>query len=105
MTLSVAILDWGRAASIVKMADSERDLAKFDVQKAKKEFDRSVIVQVEQFGLLKDQLMTAKEADRVAENGYKIALKRFETVRLALPTSTSHLQSVKQQNVIISDPS
>ncbi len=84
LTLSVPILDWGRAASTVKMAESERDLAQFDVQKAKEDFDRSVIVQVEQFSLLKDQLITAKEADRVAENGYKIALKRFQNGEISI---------------------
>ena len=84
LTLSVPILDWGRAASAVKMAESERDLAQFDVQKAKEDFDRGVIVQIEQFGLLKDQLKTAKEADRVAENGYKIALKRFQNGEISI---------------------
>jgi len=84
LTVSVPILDWGRAASSVKMAESQRDLAQFDVQKAKEDFDRSVIVQVEQFGLLKDQLKTAKEADRVAENGYKIALKRFQNGEITI---------------------
>jgi len=84
LTVSVPILDWGRAASTVKMAESERDLAQFDVQKARDDFDRSVIVQVEQFGLLKDQLKTAKEADRVAENGYKIALKRFQNGEISI---------------------
>jgi hypothetical protein len=84
LTLSVPILDWGRAASTVKMAEAQRDLAQFDVQKAKEDFDRSVIVQVEQFGLLKDQLKTAKEADRVAENGSKIALKRFQNGEISI---------------------
>jgi outer membrane protein len=84
LTVSVPVLDWGRAASAVKMAESQRDLAQFDVQKAKEDFDRSVIVQVEQFGLLKGQLITAKEADRVAENGYKIALKRFQNGEISI---------------------
>jgi len=84
LTMSVPILDWGKAASTVKMAEAQRDLAQFDVQKAKEDFDRSVIVQVEQFGLLKDQLKTAKEADRVAENGYRIALKRFQNGEISI---------------------
>jgi len=84
LTVSIPILDWGRAASAVKMAESQRDLAEFDVQKARENFDRSVIVQVEQFSLLRDQLITAKEADRVAENGYKIALKRFQNGEISI---------------------
>lgn len=84
LTMSVPILDWGHAASTVKMAESQRDLAQYDVQKAKEDFDRGVIVQVEQFGLLKGQLKTAKEADRVAENGYKIALKKFQNGEISI---------------------
>jgi len=84
LTMSVPILDWGKSASTVKMAEAQRDLAHFDVQKAKEDFDRSVIVQVEQFSLLKDQLKTAKEADRVADNGYRIALKRFQNGEISI---------------------
>lgn len=84
LTMSIPVLDWGHAASTVKMAEAQRDLAQFDVQKAKEDFDRSVIVQVEQFGLLKGQLKTAKEADRVAENGYRIALKRFQNGEISI---------------------
>lgn len=84
LTLSVPVLDWGRSASAVKMAESQRDLVEYDVAKAREDFDRSVIVQVEQFSLLKDQLKTANEADKVAENGYKIALKRFQSGEISI---------------------
>lgn len=84
LSLSVPILDWGRSASAVKMAESQRDLVEFDVVKAREDFDRGVIMQVEQFSLLKDQLKTANEADRVAENGYKIALKRFQNGEISI---------------------
>ena len=50
LTFSIPILDWGKAASSVKMAESNRDLVSFDVKQAFEDFDRSVIVQVEQFG-------------------------------------------------------
>jgi len=76
--LSIPILDWGQAASAVKMAETERDLIIFDVEKDRNDFERSVVVQVEQFSLLKDQLVTTKEADKVAANGYLIALKQFQ---------------------------
>ncbi|MGE5428558.1 MAG: TolC family protein [Methylococcaceae bacterium] len=76
--LSIPILDWGQSASAVKMAETDRDLIIFDVEKDRTDFDRSVVVQVEQFSLLKDQLVTTKEADKVAANGYQIALKQFQ---------------------------
>ncbi len=84
LTLSVPILDWGRSASAIKLAESERDLVVYDVEKDKRDFERSVIVQVEQFSLLKDQLTTAEEADKVAENGYQIALKKFQNGEISI---------------------
>ena len=84
LTFSVPILDWGKAASSVKMAESNRDLVSFDVKQAFEDFDRGVVVQVEQFGLLKEQLKTAEEADKVAANGYIIALKKFQNGEITI---------------------
>ena len=84
LNVSIPILDWGRSASSINLAESQRDLAIFDVEKEKKDFERGIVVQVEQFGLLKDQLITAEEADKVAENGYKIALKKFQNGEISI---------------------
>ncbi|NQU52564.1 MAG: TolC family protein [Bacteroidetes bacterium] len=92
ISVSVPILDWGRSASTVKLAESQRDLTIFDVNKDIEDFDRGVIVQVEQFGLLKDQLKTANEADRVAGNGYLIALKKFQNGELSITDLNIALQ-------------
>lgn len=78
LALSIPILDWGQSASAVKLAESQRDLVIYDVEKDRTDFERSVVVQVEQFSLMKDQLITTKEADKVAANGYLIALKQFQ---------------------------
>lgn len=92
VALSVPILDWGRSASTVKLAETERELTIFNVNKEIEEFDREVVVQVEQFSLLKDQLKTATEADKVAENGYIIALKRFQSGELSITDLNIALQ-------------
>lgn len=84
LSLSIPILDWGQSSSAVKLAESQRDLVIYDVEKEREDFERSVVVQVEQFGLMKDQLNTAKEADKVAENGYKIALKQFQNGEISI---------------------
>jgi outer membrane protein TolC len=92
ISVSVPILDWGRSASTVKLAESEREITIFDVQKDIEDFDRSVIVHVEQFRLLKDQLKTADEADKVAENGYLIALRKFQNGELSITDLNIALQ-------------
>ncbi|MDN5213320.1 TolC family protein [Fulvivirgaceae bacterium BMA12] len=84
LTLKVPILDWGKAASAVKLAESRRELVLYDVEREKLNFEREVVVEVEQFNLLKDQLETAKEADKVAENGYLIALKKFQNGEISI---------------------
>jgi len=84
LALSIPILDWGQSASSVKLAESQRDLVLYDVNKDREDFERSVVVQVEQFGLMKDQLITAKEADKVSESGYQIALKQFQNGEITI---------------------
>ena len=84
LSLSIPILDWGRSESEVKLAESRKDLVEFDVAKDREDFEREVIVQVEQFSLLKDQLVTAREADKVAENGYLISLKKFQNGEISI---------------------
>lgn len=96
VSLSIPILDWGRSASTVKLAESERELTIYNVNKDMEEFDREVVVQVEQFGLLKDQLKTAEEADKVAENGYQIALRKFQNGELSITDLNIALQEREQ---------
>jgi outer membrane protein TolC len=84
LTLNVPILDWGKSASAVKLAESQRDLVIYDVERERLDFEREVIVQVEKFNLLKDQMETSKEADKVAENGYLISLKKFQNGEISI---------------------
>jgi len=76
----------------VKLAESKRDLVVFDVEKDRADFERSVIVQVEQFKLLKAQLETTLEADNVAGNGYLIALKKFQNGEISITDLNISLQ-------------
>ena len=92
LSLSIPILDWGRSASKIKLAESRRELVVYDVENDKRSFDREIVVQVEQFSLLKDQLTTAKEADKVAENGYEIALKKFQNGEISITDLNISLQ-------------
>ncbi|MBL7110911.1 MAG: TolC family protein [Bacteroidales bacterium] len=92
LSLSIPILDWGRSESQVKLAQSLHDLVVYDVEKDKERFERGVIVQVEQFGLLRDQIKTAGAADKVAENGYLIALKKFQNGEISITDLNISLQ-------------
>jgi hypothetical protein len=92
LSMSIPILDWGRSSSAVKLAESQRELVVYDVEKDISDFERGVVVQVEQFGLLRDQLNTAREADKVAGNGYLIALKKFQSGEISITDLNISLQ-------------
>ena len=84
LSMSIPILDWGRSESQVKLAESRRELVIYDVEKDRQDFERGVVVMVEQFNLIKIQLETAKAADEVAGEGYLIALKKFQNGEISI---------------------
>jgi outer membrane protein TolC len=92
LSLSIPILDWGRSTSRIKMAESQRELVLYDVANDKRNFEREIVVQVEQFSLLKDQMTTSEEADKVSENGYEIALKKFQNGEISITDLNISLQ-------------
>ncbi len=92
LALSMPIMDWGRSESRVKLAESQRELVLYDVDQDRQDFERGVVVQVEQFNLIKSQIATAEAADRVAEEGYKIALKKFQNGEISITDLNISLQ-------------
>lgn len=103
LSFNIPILDWGKSASAVKLAESRRELVIYDVEKERQDFEREVIVQVEQFNLLQDQMETATEADNVAGDGYKIALKKFQNGEISitdLNISLSEREKAKRDYII-----
>ncbi|MFH0759704.1 MAG: TolC family protein [Bacteroidota bacterium] len=84
LSLSVPILDWGRSESQIKLAESQRELVLYDVDQDRQDFERGVVVQVEQFNLIKSQIETAEAADKVAAEGYLIALKKFQNGEISI---------------------
>jgi outer membrane protein TolC len=92
LSLSVPIMDWGRSESRIKLAESQRELVLYDVDQDRQDFERGVVVQVEQFNLIKSQIATAEAADKVAEEGYKIALKKFQNGEISITDLNISLQ-------------
>ena len=84
LAMSIPILDWGRSESQVKLAESQRELVLYDVDQDRQDFERRVVVQVEQFNLIKSQIETAEAADKVAAEGYLIALKKFQNGEISI---------------------
>jgi outer membrane protein len=96
LSFNIPVLDWGRSASSVKMAESKNELVKYEVNQQGQQFEREVIVQVEQFMLLYEQIETSQQADKVAENGYQIALKQYQNGSLGITNLNIALQEREQ---------
>lgn len=96
LSFNIPVLDWGRSSSQVKMAESRSELVKYEVEQETQQFEREVIVQVEQFMLLYEQIETSQQADRVAENGYQIALKQYQNGNLSITNLNIALQEREQ---------
>ena len=92
LSLSMPIMDWGRSESVVKLAESQRELVLYDVDQDRQDFERGVVVLVEQFNLIRSQIATAEAADKVAEEGYKISLKKFQNGEVSITDLNISLQ-------------
>jgi outer membrane protein TolC len=92
LSVSMPIMDWGRSESKVKLAESRRELVLYDVDQDRQDFERGVVVQVEQFNLIKSQITTAEAADKVAGEGYIIALKKFQNGEISITDLNISLQ-------------
>ena len=92
LSFVIPILDGGRSASAIKLAESRYDLVIYDVNKDREDFERKVVVQVEQFSLLKEQIETSANADVVANNGYQIAQKKFQNGEISITDLNIFLQ-------------
>jgi outer membrane protein len=96
LTFNIPVLDWGRSASRVKIAESKHELVKYEVTQLQQQFEREVIVQAEQFNLLYEQIESSQQADIVADNGFVIALKQYQNGNLSITDLNISLQEKEQ---------
>ncbi len=74
---TLPILDWGLNKGKYKLAQSNQEVVKTNIQQAKIDFDQEVILNVAQFNLQDDQVMIAAKADTIAQRRYKVTKQRF----------------------------
>lgn len=96
LSFNIPIVDWGRSASRVKMAESSCELTRYEVEQQQQKFDREVIVQAGQFSLLYEQIETSRQADQVAEASYNIALRQYQNGNLSITDLNIALQEREQ---------
>lgn len=72
--LSIPIADWGKSKAIMEIARSNEELTRLQVGQERVNFERDILVKVQQFDQVRDQV-------RLAERTYEIAQKRLSITR------------------------
>lgn len=75
--IQLPIVDWGLGRGRYRMAQSNQEVVRTNVQQAEIDFDQEVMLQVMQFNLQDDQLRIAAKADTVAQKRYSVTKERF----------------------------
>ena len=77
INLTVPIADWGKAQSRLEIRKSNRELTKRIVEQDRITFEREVILRVQQFQLLRNQVQLALKAYEVAQKRNDMTRKRY----------------------------
>jgi outer membrane protein TolC len=75
--LEIPVIDWGLGKGNYRMAQSNQEVVKTNVQQAEIDFEQEVMLQVMQFNLQDDQLRIAAKADTIAQSRYDVTKQRF----------------------------
>lgn len=77
ITLGIPIIDWGQRRGKIRMAESNLDLVKGQVDQAQIEFDQNIYLKVMRFNLLGKKFRIAAKSDTIAQIRYKVSMDRF----------------------------
>jgi outer membrane protein TolC len=80
--LRIPILDWGKGKGRVKMAQSNEELTKVQVQQAVTDFEQDVILQVNQYNMQAEQYQITTKADTIAQKRYSVSMQRYLTDKI-----------------------
>ncbi|MCB0611400.1 MAG: TolC family protein [Lewinellaceae bacterium] len=72
--MNVPIVDWGKSKATVETAVANANLTRLQVDQQRVNFEREILVKVQQFDLVRSQV-------RIAERSHEIALKRLDMTR------------------------
>lgn len=75
--VELPIIDWGMGRGMYRMAQSEEEVARTQVQQARIDFEQNIFLNVMTFNLQDDQLMIAAKADTIAQKRYDVTKQRF----------------------------
>jgi len=77
LRLTIPIADWGKAKARKKIAESNKEFITMDVEQTRINFEREVLLHVQQFDMVKDQVNLAYRAYEIAQRREEITRKRY----------------------------
>lgn len=75
--VNIPVLDWGRRKGRLAMAESNREVVRISVNQEKMDFEQNVLMNVMEFNLQADQVLSTAKADTIAQLGYDVTQQRF----------------------------
>ena len=75
--VNIPVLDWGRRKGRLAMAESNREVVRISVNQEKIDFEQNIIMNVMEFNLQADQVLSTAKADTIAQMGYDVTQQRF----------------------------
>ena len=75
--VNVPILDWGRRKGQLAMAKSNREVVRITINQEKIDFEQDIIMNVMEFNIQSDQVLSRAKADTIAQMGYDVTQQRF----------------------------
>ncbi len=75
--ITIPILDWGVARGRIKMAESNQEIVRTNVEQQQIDFDQKVFLLVAQFNMQYDQVIIAAKSDTVGQKRYTITKARY----------------------------
>lgn len=75
--ISIPILDWGVAKGRLKMAESNQEIVRTNIEQQQIDFDQKVFLLVAQFNMQYDQVIIAAKSDTIGQKRYDITKARY----------------------------
>ena len=84
IALQIPILDWGRGKGRVRMAKSNQEVVRTQIDQALADFEQDVVLKVRQFNMQETQFRIAAKSDTIAQKRYDVSKKRFLIDRITI---------------------
>ncbi len=82
--LNVPIFDWGKAQAVYEISKSQEALTQLQVTQERVNFEREILIKVQQFDLLRTQVGLALRTQQVAEKRLYISQQRYRIGKIGV---------------------